>query len=103
MKISELNFTVDIFVFMLPPSILKENLVKWTLGPVCFFEDSEESVEVNFLDQDLLSFLGVLDLLANCFVLNGPVEATVLDIINVFAKINDIELVFDAPDGHWLG
>lgn len=102
-QVLQLNLTVNIFIFVFPPAIPEEMNKEWTLSPISFFEYSIQPVKMDLLSQYLLLFFGVLDLgLADELVLDWPVEPAKFDVVMIFVHVNQLELIFDTSDDHWL-
>jgi len=88
---------------MLPPVVRKELLVNQRLAPVGLLKNTEQCVEVDFLNEIIFSFLGISNLLfADCLVPDGPVEVAVLQAVCVLGKVDDAKFVLKSFNFNWL-
>ena len=83
---------------MFPSTVLQKHLIKWAFSPVSILKNQQKPVEMDSVSQSLRPLLRIFDLLSNCDVLYRPVESPILDIIDIFVKINHLEVMLDSSD-----
>ena len=76
-EVLELDLAVDVVVLVHPAAFIFEHGVKWGSRPVSLFQNSQESIEMDFFHEDLFSFSWVWDLLTYGAILDWPVESSV--------------------------
>ena len=83
---------------MFPSTVLQKHLIKWAFSPFSILKNQQKPVEMDSVSQSLRPLLRIFDLLSNCDVLYRPVESPILDIIDIFVKINHLEVMLDSSD-----
>lgn len=78
-----------------PSLVIQVLVVNWCLAPVCFFEDSEKCVEMDFFDKYFFPHFWVGNLFADSNKIDWPVEYTILQTILVFTNICYLKSIFE--------
>ena len=95
LEVLNLEFTIYFVIGMNPSLVIYVLVVNWCLAPVCFFEDSEQSVEMNFFNKHFFPHFGVGNLFADSNEIDWPVKHTILKTVLVFTNICYLKSIFE--------